>query len=239
MNDDPAAFLNLPPSDEGKLLAEQTDIGIGAPVPFWMFAEVAIRTRRLSASDAGRADLEKKIRRRAAAGLAALAANLVLLFGYAAHRLEASGAAEEHAAQVEQRLGDRAVQQEQRSLERRDVIEREIEDLRRQLSEIRADLRRLSRGGDPKQIDGTDDLAEPDGRFANLLNDISSMLAGGRPVPPRPAPDSTCGAICSSNVECGGLIQTCRFCNFGTCKSTRPESPVRDAGVDAPAQPEM
>lgn len=48
-------------------------------------------------------------------------------------------------------------------------------------------------------------------------------------------PLSSCGRICNSNVECNtDLIKSCPFCNFGTCKSTRPEAQIIDAGVDAP-----
>jgi hypothetical protein len=46
-------------------------------------------------------------------------------------------------------------------------------------------------------------------------------------------PRSTCFSQCDSSIQCGGIVQLCRFCNFGECKSTRPESRAVDAGVDA------
>lgn len=211
MNDDPAAFLKLPPSDEGKLLTEQADQHAGAATPFWMFAEVAVRQRKTSAWIAERSEVERKIRRRAAAGLAALAANLVLLFGYAAHRLEAGGAAEQ-----------RAIEQD-----------RSIQELKTDIRELRAELRRYV-GADAPKIDGADDTgSEPDGKFTNL-DRWGSVLASV--LPGRlPSPQSSCGRICSSSIECTSLVPSCKYCNFGECKATRPESPTPvDAGVDAP-----
>lgn len=41
-------------------------------------------------------------------------------------------------------------------------------------------------------------------------------------TPPPPAPRA-CFNICSSSIECSGIIQRCPFCNFGSCKATRPE----------------
>lgn len=69
---------------------------------------------------------------------------------------------------------------------------------------------------------------------------IALLAAGcGTPSPPTSQPEikpqSSCGAICSSNQECmTGLIPTCKFCNFGVCRAVRPESEQVDAGVDAP-----
>jgi hypothetical protein len=37
-------------------------------------------------------------------------------------------------------------------------------------------------------------------------------------------PFSSCGATCSSGIECSfGVLKPCPFCNFGSCKNTRPE----------------
>lgn len=220
MNDDPAAYLKLPSSEEGKLLTEQADQFPGSLVPFWMFAEVAVRQRKASTWIADRAKIEGKIRRRAAAGLATLAANLVLLFGYAAHRLEAGGAAEE-----------RAIQQERAAVERRDALEREIQDLRIDVRELRAAMRRMS-GADALGPESSETPLDPD--RLSVLSGALEIFASGVPKPlPHPR---LCGQTCNSSIECsGGVTRSCPFCNFGTCRSTRPEEPIpKDAGVDAP-----
>ena len=37
-------------------------------------------------------------------------------------------------------------------------------------------------------------------------------------------PFSSCGSTCSSGIECSfGVLKPCPFCNFGSCKNTRPE----------------
>lgn len=46
---------------------------------------------------------------------------------------------------------------------------------------------------------------------------------------------AACLNTCSSNIECSGILQLCKFCSFGSCSATRPELPTpTDAGVDAP-----
>lgn len=65
---------------------------------------------------------------------------------------------------------------------------------------------------------------------------IMAGLCGCKEAPPPPPVPFSCGRICNSNVECSGdILGRCRFCNFGTCKSTQPELVLSDAGVDAPA----
>jgi hypothetical protein len=54
------------------------------------------------------------------------------------------------------------------------------------------------------------------------------------PKKPPPTPKGSCGASCNSNLECGqDILKTCPYCNFGTCRSVRPEAPTVDAGTDA------
>lgn len=64
---------------------------------------------------------------------------------------------------------------------------------------------------------------EPDAGPAPNLNtcdpgspDPTGQCGGGGGTSP------TCGHTCSSNTECGGDTQRCRFCNFGECKETAP-----------------
>jgi hypothetical protein len=68
---------------------------------------------------------------------------------------------------------------------------------------------------------------------------IISILISCTPRSAAPPPRETqvvipegCGAQCDSDVQCGqDLLRTCRICNFGQCKSTRPDSQRVDAGV--------
>ncbi len=77
-------------------------------------------------------------------------------------------------------------------------------------------------------------------RFCIALSVAVIVIACSSPTEPPPAPApikplSSCGATCSSNIECNNsLIPTCKFCNFGVCRAVRPETPIQDAGADAP-----
>ena len=224
---DPAVFLSKSsPSPEGHQLTEQLDQHTGAPVPFWMFSEAMVKLRWALEWIVSRDKTEGALRRHVRAALLALAGNLVLLGGYAVHRLEANGAAQAHAA-------DQAAA----FIEYRESVRREMDDLRHQLSELRADLRRLS-GADPVKPNSDIDY-NPDPDKLSELDRWNGILAS---MLPKPRPKSACGSICSSNIECSsGILKPCPFCNFGVCKSTRPElpapappTPPPDAGIDAP-----
>lgn len=68
--------------------------------------------------------------------------------------------------------------------------------------------------------------------FAFILAAVAACGPGSKK--PKIEPASSCGATCSSNIECNqGLIPTCKFCNFGTCRAVRPELVELDAGVEA------
>lgn len=133
MTDDPAVFLKQPPSPEEHVLSQQVDLHDGAYVPFWMFAKVVIRQREHSVFIGEMRAISRKVRRHFMAGLAALAVNLTAVGGYALHRAAATGAAEEHAANQE-----RVIQ------EHRDAVEREIQDLRLDIRELRAVLHKMT-----------------------------------------------------------------------------------------------
>lgn len=219
MSEDPAVFLKRPPSDQGKFLTEQAGQQAGAPVPFWMFAEVAVRQRGHSRWIDGIDGLVKKIRRHARAALGALAVNLLAIAGFALHQAWAAGAAEQRELQQAIDIGE----------------------LRLDIRELRAELRRLS-GSDMPRMDGNDDTSgDPEGKFSNL-NRWGAVLASGISRP-TPTPDSSCGRICSTSIECSSLVPSCKFCNFGECKATRPEripipvdAGVPDSGAPAGAQ---
>lgn len=133
MSDDPAIYLKQPPTPEEHILSEQVGLHDGAEVPFWMFAKVAVRQRAQAMWISGIDAIARRIRRHFMAGLGALVINLTAIGGYAYHRAVASGAAEEHAANVE-----RVIQ------EHRDAVEREIQDLRLDIRELRSMLHKMT-----------------------------------------------------------------------------------------------
>lgn len=102
-SNDPAVYLQRP-SPAGHVLGEQVGLHNGAAVPWWMFAETALRLERVCAWIAARSRLERRVRRAAIAGLATLAANVALIVGFAYHRAETSGAEREHAANVDRQI---------------------------------------------------------------------------------------------------------------------------------------
>lgn len=136
--DDPASFLRSPPTPEEHALAEHVGLHDGASIPFHMFAKVAVRQGRQAEWIGEMEAMRKWVRRRATAALLALAGNLTLFGGYVLHRVREGGAAEE-----------RALNQERAAIERREAMEREINELRLDVRELRAAMRRLGLGPDP------------------------------------------------------------------------------------------
>lgn len=223
MSEDLIVSLRKEVTTDEIILAEGLGLHQGASIPFRMFARVANWAHQHGLWIGERDDLEKKIKRRANAALGLLATSILTVIGGVAHRLVEEGRSEE-----------RAEQQERRRLEDREVWRRESDELRRQISELRADLRRLS-GADSRPNSDLDYNPDPD-KLSDLWTwkDTLATIVSK----PKPKPQSTCGAVCSSSIECSsGILKPCPFCNFGTCKSTRPENPIPipvDAGVDAP-----
>lgn len=134
--DDPAVYLQQEPTAEERLLAVQAGRHDGDAVPFWMFAKLAVRAAA-SSLWIGKADvLVRKMRRHALAGLATLAANLAAIGGYALHHAGVSAAADE-----------RAIAQERANQDHRDAMEREIQELRLDVRELRAAMRKMVDAG--------------------------------------------------------------------------------------------
>jgi hypothetical protein len=129
--DDPAQYLKQPPTSEEHALSALVDLHGAEPVPFRMLAAIAVRLHRVTEWIATRTQVEARMKRLTRLGAATLAANLALMVTYAAHRLEASGAAEEHAANLE-RVYE----------ERRETMQRAIDGLR---DEIRYLQRRIDK----------------------------------------------------------------------------------------------
>lgn len=132
----PSVYLVGEPSREGHILTEQAGAHDGAPVPFWMFAEVALRLFGAT-SWIGRMDgAWKRVRRYVylAAGFAA--ANIGIVGANLVHAHDGRVAAEERAA-----AGERAFDEYRR------VTDDKIEQLRLDVRELRAMLRRIGGGG--------------------------------------------------------------------------------------------
>jgi hypothetical protein len=107
-----------------------------------MFAKVAVQAERNREWIGGVDDLVKKARRRALAAMGTVAINLTAFVGFLMHRASEDGATTE-----------RVVQVEQRAAERRDALEREIQDLRLDVRELRAAMRRMGLGPEPPSGD--------------------------------------------------------------------------------------
>jgi hypothetical protein len=136
-SDIPAEYLIGEPSPEGHILTEQCGQHDGAPVPFWMFSEVAIRLGHEAHWRRDIDGLRRKGTRLVIACVSTLALNFVPFIIYMQHRSEESGAERERAAAI-QRAFD----------EYRTGIRLELQGLHDDIRELRRDLRRMS-GGTP------------------------------------------------------------------------------------------
>lgn len=227
-DDDPAVYLNQPPTPREHVLGQLVDLHDGAHVPFRMLAALAVRLHDATQWIATRVRIEGAIKRTARAGLLTLLANVVLVGGVAVHSLKESGAAEEREAQRAREF-----------LEYRDSERREHDRLEQDIRDLRRDLRRMS-GADKLGPDGMDETPDPD--KLSLLDGSTPLLTAGALsstsviTPPRPGP-RTCGDFCNSSIQCASHFgRVCPFCSFGTCSAIRPEEPTDpppDAGVDA------
>lgn len=93
------AELRREPTEDERALAEGVGLSTGHPVPFHMFAKVAMQDDRQEARIGAIEGTRKWFRRRARAALIAMAAGWMPAAGYAVHRIKAAGAEEEREAQ--------------------------------------------------------------------------------------------------------------------------------------------
>ena len=93
------AELRREPTDDERALAEGVGLSAGHPVPFHMFAKVAMKDDRQEVRLSAIEGTRKWFRRRARAALVAIAAGWLPGAGYAVHRIKAAGAEEEREAQ--------------------------------------------------------------------------------------------------------------------------------------------
>jgi len=128
-DNDPSVYLVGEPSKEGRILTEQAGQHNGSWVPFWMFAELAVRAYSawtwISSADA----LAKRLRRYIIAGVTFAGANLGL---FAHHWIERHDAAIVEA----QRAADDAAA----AKVYRDGVRLEFDQLHHELDEIRRAL---------------------------------------------------------------------------------------------------
>ena len=209
-NDDPIVYCRREqPTPEESALARVADRHDGDAVPFWLWAAVATRLHRTMAWVAERAAIERRLRRAGRLGVGTLVANLAIVGGYAAHRLEAGGAAAEHAANVERQLIE---------------LREEVSYLRRRMDKM-SGIEAMPPSSDTEQSD-PDKLS----LRSTEMDSLPAMMA-----PFAITPTSTCFNICGSDIECShdDIGQRCQFCNFGHCSTVRPLDLMTDAGVDA------
>lgn len=158
----PIVYLSQPPVPADHSLAAAVGLHDGAHVPFWMFAKVADRLH-LTATWVSRFDtFVRRGRRWAVAGISAALLNLGLAAHYVVTRAEAVGAADERAAAV-QRDADIY----------RTATEEKITELRLDIRELRAALRKMS-GLDP--ITHGRSTYTPDSSIPSLPDKISLRL---------------------------------------------------------------
>lgn len=219
------------PTSEEHLLAEQVGLHDGAEVPFHMFAKMAVQVHDHSWWFGEIKKFGRQVRRRALAGLGFLAINVAAIAGHwlSVHDARIAGEARAEAA-------ERAFEQY------RAGVARDFERVESEIAQLRAALLRLGvvAPEPPKVGSPTSDFPDPMDKVSIAPKSGSAHLASVVPAdllpPPRPQP-KTCGDTCSSNTECQrSFFPVCKYCNFGTCSATRPESSTSDAGVsDAPA----
>ncbi|MES2170574.1 MAG: hypothetical protein V4479_07610 [Actinomycetota bacterium] len=129
----PAIYLVMPSTPEEHSLAGSVGLHDGEPVPFHMLAKVAGRLHKVS-TWASRFDVfMRRGKRWAYAGISAALLNLGIAGHFVIDRAEAVGAADERAAAI------------QRESERfRNSTDEKINELRLDIRELRAALRRIS-----------------------------------------------------------------------------------------------
>lgn len=140
---DPHVYLaqSYEGTDQERDLVEASGLDRGVQVKPVALAAIALRTHSVERWVQNRAAAFRRTRRWVLAGITAAAANLALVGGGIVHRLEEGGAAREHQAIVDRLL-----------LEYRDATEQSIRELRIDIRELRAELRRISGIADKQAI---------------------------------------------------------------------------------------
>lgn len=142
--DDLIVSLRKDASPEESALAEAVGRHDGDAVPFHMFAKIAVRAHRHGEWIGEVESTKKWFRRNSRMSIGFVIVNLFAGAGFLLHNASERGAAEEHALNFERVTQERAASEARWAQERREAMEREIQDLRSQLVEIRAAMRRMS-----------------------------------------------------------------------------------------------
>lgn len=151
---DPFIYLASPPTEEEQRLAEACNRHSGDHTPFHMLAKVAVRLYRVVIPVERMHAFMRRGQRYVMAAATFAALNLGGIGIWVIDRSNANAVAREHAADVE-----RAIR------EYREASEREMQDLRTDIRELRAELRRIS-GAEPAPP-GAESLTPPD-KFSML-----------------------------------------------------------------------
>lgn len=151
----PSEYLHQEPTPAERALAEACGEHSGASVAWWRFAKVALRQYAQALWISTMDSRMTRAQRYVLAAVSAAAVNLSAAGIWYIHRVEANAVATARAAELERRLD-----------QYRDASEREIAELRLDVRELRAVLRRIS-GSDPLPNSGPD-WPGPD-KFSQLL----------------------------------------------------------------------
>lgn len=164
----PVAYLTTEPTAEEATLAEQVGTHIGAATPFWMLARVALQQHSIAVWAAARRRMERRLRGWVLAGASIAATNLVGVVVFLYHRQDAM-AEQQRAAGADQERAAALAREVQRY---RDTTEETIRELRLDIRELRASMRKLT-GAEPAPNGSAlpDSNAVPDKLSSLLLVD--------------------------------------------------------------------
>lgn len=153
----PADYLSQEPSPEELRLGKQTDLHGGA-VPWWAFAKAVLRLHSIVVWVARADGLGRSTRKWLAAGITIALANLAGVGVYTVHRIQEAAVADERSAVLQRAVADGRIEFLQRVAEVTGVLQRQVDELKLDVRELRRALQRLS-GRDP--LHGKADPGDP------------------------------------------------------------------------------
>lgn len=175
----PSEYLLQPPGGAEHLLGQQCDLQPGDPVPFGMFARVALLLHTAVVWVHGADAFAKRTRRQAIAVTMFCVVNMSAIGGYFLHRVQAGAVAEERAVVLERSTREWRDAIERQMREWRADMLREIDGLRLDVREMRRELRRVS--GLPP--DSTINPAGPDKLTFSPRLPLSFLRFPALPIP--------------------------------------------------------
>lgn len=178
----PADYLAQDPTPSEQLLGRQADLHDGAAVPWWMFSKVALRLHAI-ALWVSRADaVAGRTRRWLIAGVTIALANLGGVGVYSVHRIRESAIIEERAAVLRENVAQDRAEILRRLSEMHDLMQRQIDEVKLDVRELRRALHRLS-GRDPLPGSRAPDAGDgPDSSLWTEPDKLSLMRDPGDPA---------------------------------------------------------